>query len=663
MRRRARTLSSVALAAALVLAPAVGAVAQPVSSSDPVLLDSGYVTDDAGVLTSAEIEAANHRLDQLRADDDVELWVVYVDHFTNPSDSAEWTHTTAEMAGLGSDQYLLAIATEGRQIFLSGPGADGLSTGALSAVEQAATDPLRGNDWAGAATAAADEISAQLAPNRTGLWAFLIVVIVVAGTIAVVIVVRRAKKKGAAQRQLAEETAEVEELEKSAAVLLVASDDALRSSQQELGFAIAQFGSEATAEYEQAIGEARLAVGRAFETKSRFDAIAEPSLAQRREAGEQIIALLEEANETLSEKEEAFEKLRALEQNAPAMLAQLRTQRQRAASGPDEADAEIGRLRTSYASPVLGDVSDNADEARDRLDFADDQLAQAEQMLAQNESGQAAVALDHAQQALAQADELVSAVTSLRTAFAEAEQRARDIIADLEKDLVQAQTIADPDGAIGRATAEASKNIGVARENLTGSERKPFLMVQALDAANDQLDAVLARAREAEENARRQRQQFDQSVHQARSQISQAERYIGTRRGAVGSSARTLLASAQASLDRAFTLSTSNMPHALAAAQNAAQLAQQASTAARNDVNRYQSHGGYSSGGHRPRSSAGSNIAGAIIGGLIGGAISGGGNSRGSTGFGGFSGGGSRGGGGGRSFGGGGRSGGGGRRF
>ena len=66
------------------------------SATDPVDLGQGYVLDDVGVLSGGEEAEAQTRLEQLASDTDLDLWVVYVDEFTNPSNSEEGEHSRAE---------------------------------------------------------------------------------------------------------------------------------------------------------------------------------------------------------------------------------------------------------------------------------------------------------------------------------------------------------------------------------------------------------------------------------------------------------------------------------------------------------------------------------------------------------------------------------------
>lgn len=58
---------------------ATAAVASP-----PPTLDAGFVTDDAGALSANELEAANTRLQELSEKSDADLFVVFVDAFTDP---------------------------------------------------------------------------------------------------------------------------------------------------------------------------------------------------------------------------------------------------------------------------------------------------------------------------------------------------------------------------------------------------------------------------------------------------------------------------------------------------------------------------------------------------------------------------------------------------
>ncbi|WP_221585766.1 YgcG family protein [Microbacterium sp. G2-8] len=618
---RTRLLGALGIAAALLFAPTTA------SATSPVTLGAGYVHDEADVLSPAEEDAAQQRLEQLRNDSDAEMWVVYVDEFTDPSDSAEWANETADDNGLGADQYLLAISTDGRQLFLSPPFDGGLGEAKLVAIEEAAGAALQSDDWAGAVDAAADEFTEQAKPDFTFLFVLIGLAILVVVVLVVLRLAARAKKRRAEEEARAELAAEVSDVDKRASALMVQMDDDLRTAEQELGFAVAQFGDEAVGDYAAALSDARTALDRSFAIQQQLEDDAPEALERQREMLGEIVSLLERADQDLDDKAEGFEKLRELDENAPQVLEQLAAKRASAADAPERIAAEIARLRETYASPALDDVDGNDEQAATRLAFVDTALDEARAHLDAGDSGEAALDLRDAERALGQVDELVGAVTVLSGSFAESEAWASEMIAELESDIRRAQTMPDPDGRIAQAVAATTGLIDNARTNLQSSARTPLVISEALDQANDRIDGVLASARAAEEARVRQQQKLDHAIRQAQSHLSTAESYISTRRGGVGASARTQAAQARTALDKAIAVQTTDADRAITQAQQAARLAQNAAQSARSDVQRYErsGYGGYSGGyGRRRTSGIGDDIVGGVIGGLIGGALSGG---------------------------------------
>jgi hypothetical protein len=166
----------------------------------------------------------------------------------------------------------------------------------------------------------------------------------------------------------------------------------------------------------------------------------------------------------------------------------------------------------------------------------------------------------------------------------------------------------------------------------------PVAALRLLDEAATALDKALADARAEQERARRAAATLDHALLTARSAVAAASDFIATRRGAVGSEARTRLAEAQ----RHLQLAGGDDPvTALREAQQADAMAQQALRAARSDVDRWQ--GGSMGGGGGLGVDLGSLVLGGILSGAFGGGYRrgggyGGGYSRG----GGFGGGGSR---------------------
>src|SRR5690349_6526847 len=140
-----------ALTAALSLLLIGGAGAA--SATDPVTLGSTRVVDQVDALPASEEQAAEQRLQKLSAETDVELWAVFVDDFTNPSDAADWANETAAANDLGPYDYLLAVAVDGRSFYLSGDSSGPVSEPQLSAIEREVQNQLSTDDWAGAVDA------------------------------------------------------------------------------------------------------------------------------------------------------------------------------------------------------------------------------------------------------------------------------------------------------------------------------------------------------------------------------------------------------------------------------------------------------------------------------------------------------------------------------
>jgi uncharacterized membrane protein YgcG len=638
-------------------------------ATPPVALGSGYVLDEAGVLSSGEESAAQGRLERLKSETGLDLWVVYVDQFTDPASSADWANQTAQDNGLGVTQYLLAVATEGRQYYLSGDSAGPLTEEQLGAIEQERIQPaLMQDDWLGAATAAADGITAAeggasggnepgAAGGASWLTWLLVVVVVIVGIVLLVMFLRRRRKTGSvAAGPAGAPQLSIEELERRAASLLVETDDALKTSAQELGFARAQFGDAATAEFETALATARQSLDEAFSLKQQLDDATPDAEADTRAWNERIIALCEAANALLDEKAAAFDELRKLEQNAPEALARVHEERAKAGEALDEAARRLQALQSSYAVEALATVADNPEQARQRLAFADEQLAAAQTAIGAGNGGQAAVGIRAAEEAVGQAELLEKAIDKLATDLAEGERSATALVAELESDIAAASALPDPDGRVAGVIAATRQQLEAARAHLTGAAKRPLVALQSLEAANTQIDALTQGVRDAEAKAQRARQMVGQVILQAQAQVSTAEDYITARRGAVGAEARTRLAEAGASLARAQAMQQGDPEQAMQHAQRADQLAGLAIQLAQGDVGAFGGAGGGGMFGGG-QSSGGGGMLGAVLGGIVLNSMLGGGRSSGgSGGLGGMFGGGSSGGGGFRpgSFGGGG---------
>ncbi|MEV7874968.1 TPM domain-containing protein [Microbacterium sp. NPDC089188] len=619
-----------------ILGVPLAAVAVP-----PPSLGSSYVVDRIDALTDAQEAEVQSRLVALSEQTDLDLWVVFVDAFTDPADAQDWANDTANQNKLGPHQYVLAIAIDGDtfSFYLSGDVDDGeLSAAQLTSIEQERIQPaLEAGDDAGAAIAAADGIRtahAQAGGNMPvppptpatdsgpALGPIILVAVLLLAIAGVLLWLFLRKHRSAATATPPAES--VDDLARRAGSALVATDDAVKTSEQELGFARAQFGDEAAAPFADTLAQAKADLDRAFALQQQLDDDTPETPDQRRAGYAEILRLCQSADEALDARVAAFDELRALEADAPAALQTARTRREAVASALAAAELELQRLRARFADDALSPVADNPAQARSRLDLAAAQETEADAALSAGRAGEAAVAIRAAQAAVAQADTLEKAITTLGTALDDAARRAGALVAEIEGDLVAAEALPDPDGRVAAAAASTRSQLDAARALFSAERPSPLRAVDGLQQANATIDGVLDAARDAAERRRRAEGQLDTVLAQARAQVSATEDFIAARRGAVGPTARTRLAEAGAALVQAEQLRASDPASALTTAQRAAQKAGEAASLAQNDVGSFGGSGG------------GGDLMGAILGGIAINALSGGGRRRGGFGGGGL---------------------------
>ncbi|MDQ1083356.1 MULTISPECIES: TPM domain-containing protein [Microbacterium] len=659
----------------------VGVLVTPLSAAavPPPSLGSSFVLDTADALTDAEEAQVQSRLVSLREQTGLDMWVVYVPEFTDPPGAADWANETANRNELGPDQYVLAIATaDGAfSFYLSGDVDDGvLSAAQLGEIEQSRVQPaLEAGDDAGAALSAADGVRAayteaggrQPAPpptpasaNGPGLGPAVLVGVLLVAIAAALIWFWLRRRRQVATGSTPSATESVDDLARRAGSALVATDDAVKTSEQELGFARAQFGDEAAAPFTEVLTQAKADLDRAFSIQQQLDDGVPETPEQQRAGYAEIIRLCAGADEALDAKAAAFDELRALEADAPAALAAARERHGAASGALTAAETALARLRERFTDDALAPVADNPAQAHERLELATSQQEAAQTALGAGRAGEAAVAIRAAQAAIAQAETLERAITSLGTDLADAEQRASALAAEIEGDLAAASRLSDPDGRIAASAASARTQLEAARTALGAPRTSPLRAVDMLQQANATIDAVLGEARDAAERRQRAETQLDTTLAQARAQVTATEDFVAARRGAVGPAARTRLAEAGAALVQAQQLRQADPVSALTAAQRAAHLASEAASLAQDDVGAF---GGGGFGGLTGGGGSSGGMMGAILGGIAVDALLGGSRRRGGFGGGGLGGlggglGGLSGGGGGRSRSGGGFGGG-----
>ncbi|WP_181441393.1 TPM domain-containing protein [Curtobacterium sp. MCLR17_059] len=616
-------MTAALVAMLIVLAPAATAHA-----TAPVDLGSAYVLDEADALTASQQSKVEQAVQDLYSETQTQLYVVFVPSFTDPTDHTEWGRAVREQNQIDSDGILLSVAVDERNYDVQQTNETAISSSDVeNAVNDSLLPELKQGDWSGAAVAFADGLTQSQAPvDLTWLWILLLVVVV--GLVVVVLVIRTRNKRRTAAATEAQE-ASLADLERTAGGALVTIDDELRTAEQEVGFASAQFGPDAAKPFADAVQAAQREVRKAFTIRQQLDDEIPDTPQQRAEWANQIIVICERAHAAIEEQTEAFDQLRSLEDGIEDAAASLAQAVAAAPASVGAAAAALDRVRARYTGRTLAAVANNVDQAHQVLAFATERSNAASASIAGGDKGEAVVAVRDAQHALAQVQQLTDGALAAEQSFDEATARAEAMRIDIQGDVAAARSLRSggPDLAAAVTRAEA-----VLRQGL--DPKDPVAAVDALTRANTEIDQAIAAARGAEEQRQRATQALDAALRDARNRISQARDYVSLHRGGIGPTARTRLSEAQRAYDDAVELAPSNPGQALNAARAAEQYAAAAMDAANDDLGGW----GGGQGGGGGGAQLGGLVTGLVLGGLLGGR--GGSYGGGSFGGGGFGGGG-----------------------
>ncbi len=662
VRTRWAGLAGIVAVLATVLLPTVAAAEPPFRVPSPI-------TDRAGALSGSDQADVQAALSQLSSEQNINLFVVYVANFDDPTDGDDWARETYALSGFGANDMLLAIATDGRAYSVQVPPNFKLSSSQLADVDQNDIRPqLVESDWAGAAIAAANGYREALSGGSSIWWWVAGGLVVVGG--GAYLVSRRSRRKaqeqagGVGPGSRGEPAEPLDQLSARSVQALIDTDNAVRASEFELSAAESDFGPEAVARFRTAFNAARESLTAAFEIRQRVDdEIPEDDLTKRSMMNE-ILQRCAQASAALDAESDRFDELRDLRSRLPQVLSELpgaiETQQARLAG----VGATLESLQQQYAPGALTTVAGNVREATTRLTFARTSLQEAQQ-LAEPPAGPATLptpvaspdaptragstqagstraedtspdlqvvpdaaqpavrqppvqpgapavlAAGAAQEAVGQATTLLDAVERTAADLAAAASQLPAACTAVDQELAAARRAlseagAGPSGpALGAQLDQIQALLGVARSPQGAAD--PLTALHKVQEADEALDTILAATRDAQQREQRAQAGLAQALATARAEVSSADDFISTRRGAIGSQARTRLAEAKRHLAAAEAAAGSDAGTALTEAQQAATLAREAADIAQQDV------GGWGGGG----SQRGGGINGALLGGII----------------------------------------------
>lgn len=610
-------------------------------AEDPVTIPSGKnIVDNAKVLSSREGEVQKAIQDLLK-DHKYNLYVVTVDKFESPTDPAQWTQKVAELKGMGRADAVLAIAVDDGKFNFVTNSSSPIRSKQSNISQNAVTANLAGGkkDYAQAAIDTASAIGNAAeggngdvsSGNGAGAAVLVGTGVVAAGGAGAYLYFRNRRKKAAGQASSASYGSQggqadplaslsVEELRRKSGSLLIEADDSIKSSEQELMFAQAQYGDSAVGNFTKALEEAKAHMTESFKLQQQLDDHIPDTEEQQRTWLGEIIRRSEAALASLQEQKADFDSLRELEKNAPQALAAVNSGAREADAKITNAEASLATLQGKYADSALAQVSDNILQAKERLAFVRNASTAAQEKLDQGEGSMAAVAVRAAEESLHQTNVLLDAISKLSSSLDEARNSLEAAVVDTSQDLAQARAMiqsgAHPELAGPVAGVEAA--LAQVKAEIQGGKIDPIATLQRVESAHQSLDQSLTGIRDQQEQARRAQASLQQTIMSAQAQISATSDYITARRGGVGTEARTRLAESQRNLDYALSIARTDPVTALTYAQQAHALAAQAAQLAQSDVDHFDGYAnqGYGRGGMFG-GGGGGGLGGAILGGIL----------------------------------------------
>ncbi|MBN1632309.1 MAG: TPM domain-containing protein, partial [Thermoleophilia bacterium] len=439
--------------------------------------------------------------------------------------------------------------------------------------------------------------------------------------------VRRSRKKqvaaGTGDGAGTGRTMTVADLRKRVGSQIVATDDAIKTSSEEVGFAIAEFGEAEAAPFQKAVEEAQLDLAEAFKLYRQFDETADEETQRR-----VLTAVLQHtgaANTKLDAHAEHFDKLRDLEGRAAQVLARLEDEVAALSARVPEVRKQLTELMGAYAPVALKAVASSPDEALSRIEFARDKMASGLKAITANKMGMAAVATLAAEEAVGQAKAFLDGVSKLREELEKARERIDEAVAETRRDITEARAAGAGVSTAGTgaqlaplvATAEQAVAAAVAAASPDGGS-DPLEALRRLEEADAALEQVLGQVRDQQAQRAKAAAALDRTVLAAHSQIRAANDYIAMHRGAISSRPRELLAEAQSYAGQAVAAGSADPITALKHASVAHELASRALSEAQHETEQAANVSGI------PGLGMGSTVVGALLGGILTSALGGG---------------------------------------
>ena len=596
-------LGATALAAGLSCAPVVlpagsaflstsAQAAEPMQITGTTVYDSTNSLGDTATLKS--------KISNLSSKYNVDLHVVTIDKFENPSTSSSWTKALATKNNWGSADVVLVIATESRQAYFLAGSTKTLSSDQQTKVYQNYIKPkLQNSDYAGAALAAVEGIEAQKGGSSSGVVTGVLGVgaaaAVGAGGYAMY---RRRKKKNAQQQPQRSYGAPrnyspipevpLEELRTRAGSALLQADTTMSHAKQELEFARAQYTDQQVAEFAQEIARAEDLMRKSFQRQQLLTDSIPDTEAEQRAWLTEIIDNSQEVTRIAQEQDAKLAQLRNLEQEAPQAIEALAQRLPQLRASVEEITAQYHAMRERYLPSALEPISKTPALLESNMVLCAAELEKAQATVATARS-EAVAHLRTAEEAASQIQALGAAVNTRSQELEQAQLGLSTDLLSIQRDVAEAKSLAASQRRddLGAVAAGMEAVLNQVNQSASARPNDPLTLANQLHQLSAELDKAMTNMRATRERSRAASQNLDRTMRSAYAAVNGARSYINNRRAAVGPMTLTAVSEAERHLGQAQRLASSDPLNAMKEANMAIQKATDAQNRAQSEVGNY----------------------------------------------------------------------------
>lgn len=583
---RIRRFSLIAVLTAILLALGLPALAaSPMSISDSV-------TDPDSWLSSADrssIESSTSRA----ASSGKPVKVVVVANFSG-TDADSWCKQTVERSSLTNGTVVYVIAYSQRRdaaCSYNGPSSSSLQNAVRASEAQLTPDPLTSSavangvnafvntlvsgtsSSASSSTSSSHSTASGATNDDTGslFGMFVMFLLLVGGVIAVAIGVARSSRRNrlAAQQAAQVDAESAARAAQEANRQLLSADEQVRTATDELNYARAQFGLSSTDEFARAIEAGKAAVSRGFSAQGQMNSATLP--AEQLRLATAIMRDLGANMNPLSAIQASFATKRAEQASLPERIAEARERLAEELTDLERAKSELASISALYPAQMLASLQDNPEQASALLTSARTALDTAEAS-ASTDRAHAASALDTALRALTMANHQTDAIFSAKSDLDAIRDRLVAAISSISSDITDVNELHTDPAVFNPMVADAHAAIAEAQAALANTG-DPLAALEHLRMSEATLDAALEPLRTKEEAYEKARAAAEAQISLAESAVSQAQRYVQGRRGAIDLELRSTLNNAEAALSTAHRLLEDDPESASSHAMNARALA------------------------------------------------------------------------------------------